>query len=80
MSPRNTTASVRQRLLNLARERGEDFGLVLTHYVLERVMYRLSVSEHHEQFILNFGFGCGPHATLGILRALTGSFAPRPLH
>jgi predicted nucleotidyltransferase component of viral defense system len=45
-------ASVRQRLLNLARDRGEDFGLVLTRYALERLMYRLSVSEHREQFIL----------------------------
>lgn len=52
MSPRNTAASVRQRLLNLARDRGEDFGLVLTRYALERVMYRLSVSEHREQFVL----------------------------
>jgi len=26
---RNTAASVRQRLLNLARERGMDFGLML---------------------------------------------------
>jgi predicted nucleotidyltransferase component of viral defense system len=52
MSPRDVAASVRQRLLNLARERGEDFGLVLTHYALERVMYRLSVSGHREQFVL----------------------------
>jgi predicted nucleotidyltransferase component of viral defense system len=52
MSPRNVAASVRQRLLNLARDRGEDFGLVLTRYALERLMYRLSVSEHQEQFVL----------------------------
>ena len=52
MSPRDVAASVRQRLLNLARERGEDFGLMLTRYALERVMYRVSVSEHREQFIL----------------------------
>lgn len=52
MIPREVAASVRQRLLNLARERGDDFGLVLTRYVLERVMYRLSVSEHREQFVL----------------------------
>lgn len=52
MSPRNVAASVRQHLLNLARDRGEDFGLVLTRYALERLLYRLSVSEHREQFIL----------------------------
>jgi predicted nucleotidyltransferase component of viral defense system len=52
LSPRNVAASVRQRLLNLARDRGEDFGLVLTRYALERMMYRLSVSKHHDQFVL----------------------------
>ena len=52
MSPRDVAASVRQRLLNLARNHGEDFGLVLTRYALERVMYRLSASGHREQFVL----------------------------
>ncbi len=28
--PRNLAASVRQRLMNLSRERGEDFQFVLT--------------------------------------------------
>jgi len=45
-------ASIRQRLLNLARERKEDFGLVLTKYGLERVLYRISQSEHRQTFIL----------------------------
>lgn len=40
----NLPASVRQRLLNLATERKQDFGLVLTHYALERLLYRLRVS------------------------------------
>lgn len=52
MIPRDVAASVRQRQLNLARERGEDFGFVLTRYALERIMYRLSRSGHREQFIL----------------------------
>jgi len=34
----NMGASVRQRLLNLARERKEDFGLLLTKYGSERVL------------------------------------------
>ena len=41
----NMAASVRQRLLNLARERKEDFGLVLTKYGLERVLYRIAQSK-----------------------------------
>jgi hypothetical protein len=40
----NLSASVRQRLLNLATERKEDSGLVLTRYGLARFLYRLSVS------------------------------------
>jgi hypothetical protein len=42
--PRNLAASVRQRLFNLAHERREDFGLVLTRYGLERFLYRLAQS------------------------------------
>jgi len=48
----NLPASVRQRLLNLATERKEDFGLVLTRYGLERFLYRLSVSPHRDSFVL----------------------------
>jgi len=48
----NVAASVRQRLLNLARERKEDFGLVLTKYGLERVLYRIAQSKHRETFVL----------------------------
>ncbi|MBL7223160.1 MAG: nucleotidyl transferase AbiEii/AbiGii toxin family protein [Candidatus Brocadiae bacterium] len=48
----NLPASVRQRLLNLSRERGEDFGLVLSHYAIERFLYRLSQSPHATRFIL----------------------------
>ena len=48
----NVAASIRQRLLNVARERKEDFGLVLTKYGLERVLYRLSQSKYRESFVL----------------------------
>lgn len=50
--PRNLAASVRQRLFNLAQERREDFGLVLTKYGLERFLYRLAQSQYRDQFIL----------------------------
>jgi predicted nucleotidyltransferase component of viral defense system len=50
--PRNLAASVRQRLLNLARARGEDFNFLLTVYGLERVMYRLGQSSHRREFVL----------------------------
>lgn len=48
----NVAASVRQRLLNLARERKEDFGLVLTRYGLERVLYRIAQSKHRDVLVL----------------------------
>jgi predicted nucleotidyltransferase component of viral defense system len=50
--PRNLAASVRQRLLNISRTRGEDFQFVLTRYALERFLYRLSQSEHRDVFVL----------------------------
>ncbi len=52
MTPRNTAASVRARLLNRARESKQDFNLVLTRYALERLLYRLSISPHASQFLL----------------------------
>lgn len=48
----NMAASVRQQLLNLARERHEEFGLVLTKYGLERILYRISQSQHRDALIL----------------------------
>ena len=50
--PRNVAASVRQRLLNRARERGEDFNYLLTRYANERLLYRLSKSGYRDQFVL----------------------------
>jgi predicted nucleotidyltransferase component of viral defense system len=50
--PTNLPASIRQRLLNLSRERGEDFNLTLTKYGTERLLYRLSQSEYSDQFLL----------------------------
>jgi predicted nucleotidyltransferase component of viral defense system len=49
---KNMAASVRDRLLTLARERGEDFQLLLTNYGLERLLYRLSHSDYRDRFIL----------------------------
>ena len=50
--PVNITASVKQRLLNVSRHRGEDFNFVLTRYCLERFLYRLVVSTFQDRFIL----------------------------
>ncbi len=49
---KNVAASVRQRLLNLARERNESFDLVLTKFGLERLLYRISQSPYRNRLIL----------------------------
>ena len=49
---KNLPASIRQKLLNLAHERNDDFGLVLTKYGLERMLFRLSKSKYRDTFIL----------------------------
>lgn len=52
MTTVNMAASVRQRLLNKAREQRTDFNLLLTRYGLERLLYRLSKSEYRNRFVL----------------------------
>jgi len=49
---KNLAASIHQRLLNLIRERGGDFNMILIRFAAERPLYRLSVSEYSDQFIL----------------------------
>ena len=50
--PRNMAASVRRRLMNIARQQNEPFDLVLIRYGLERLLYRLSQTPHHDRFVL----------------------------
>ena len=50
--PRDIGASVRARLLTLAREKGQSFDLVLTRYATERLLYRLSTTPHRDRFVL----------------------------
>ena len=55
MNPRPTkdkAASVRQRLLNLARSGQRPFNELLQYYAMERFLYRLSRSVHADRFIL----------------------------
>ncbi len=54
-APKNLAASVRQRLLDLSRDQGRVFDVVLVTYGLERLIYRLSISEYRDQFILKGG-------------------------
>lgn len=51
-TPANVAASVRARLLKVAKERREDFTLTLMNYSAERFLYRLSRSKYRDQFVL----------------------------
>ena len=48
----NRAASIRARLKQRADAAKQDFNLVLTRYGLERLLYRLSISEHAPNFLL----------------------------
>lgn len=49
---RNRAASIRQRLLNRARQEQVPFDAVLNRFGRERLLYRIGISEYREQFLL----------------------------
>ncbi|MGO4395286.1 nucleotidyl transferase AbiEii/AbiGii toxin family protein [Variovorax sp. M-6] len=49
---RNLAASIRARLKQRADATKQDFNLILTHYGLERLLYRLSISPHAANYLL----------------------------
>ena len=52
---RDIAASVKAKLLNRSKETGENFNNLLIRYGIERLLYRLSQSEHAADFILKGG-------------------------
>jgi hypothetical protein len=63
---KNTAASVRAKLTNKARERGEELQNLLMRFAAERFLYRTSISKHKDKFLLKgaalFSFWIGePH-------------------
>ena len=52
MSPRNVSASIRQRLLNRARSNRRPFNELLQYFAMERFLYRLSQSTHAHRYVL----------------------------
>ena len=49
---RNLGASIRARLLTLSKASAQPFDVLLTRFVLERLLYRLSQSAHAPSFVL----------------------------
>lgn len=50
--PANIAASIRQKILNLANKTGDDPNVLWSRYAIERLLYRLSVSEFSGEFVL----------------------------
>jgi hypothetical protein len=50
--PQDLSASVKAKLLNIARRRSEQLQRVLVQYAIERFLYRLSRSAYADRFIL----------------------------
>lgn len=48
----NIAASVRARLTNIAKAQGDVVDRVFLRYAIERLLYRLSLSAHRDQFVL----------------------------
>lgn len=64
----NVSESVRQRLRNVSHETKESMPVVLIRYATERLMYRLSISDYSERFILKgawlfYAWGISQRAT-----------------
>ena len=49
---KNPAASIRAKLLAHAKQQGDDFGRVLTRYAIERLLFRLSLTEAAERYML----------------------------
>ena len=52
---KNKPASIRDKLTNIARTEGIDFDALLLRYFQERFLYRLSISEFSDNFVLKGG-------------------------
>ncbi|MBB5150348.1 nucleotidyl transferase AbiEii/AbiGii toxin family protein [Ureibacillus thermosphaericus] len=52
---KNISASVGERLKNIAKQSGKTFDLILLLYFQERLLYRLSISNYRDKFILKGG-------------------------
>ena len=48
----NLSASILARLLTLAKQRGDDYSLLLNRFAMERLLARVSTSPYAEHFLL----------------------------
>ena len=80
---RNLAASVGARLMNRAKQTGDDYQRLLVSFCLERFLYRLGTSSVHDRFVLKGAmllrlWSAQPYRAtrdLDLLRKGDGSFA-----
>lgn len=48
----NLAASILARLLTIAKQRGDDYNLLLNRFSMERLLARVSASSHADRFLL----------------------------
>jgi hypothetical protein len=51
-TPKNGAHSIYQKLMDQSKENGADFNHTLSRYGIERLLYRLSLSQYSQKFIL----------------------------
>jgi predicted nucleotidyltransferase component of viral defense system len=51
----NSPKSIRAKLMNLSKSSNIDFQSIITRYIHERILYRISKSEYKNNFILKGG-------------------------
>lgn len=49
---KDVARSIRARLLNHAKQQNDNFNTVMAQYVLQRLLYRLSISQYADNFLL----------------------------
>jgi len=52
---KDISASVKSKLLSISKSEGRTFNTISLLYMQERLLYRLSISDHKERFILKGG-------------------------
>jgi predicted nucleotidyltransferase component of viral defense system len=77
--------SIKARLLNLVVRSGKTTEYIQTHYIIERLLYRLSVSRYANDFVLKGGlllhamFDNRANATRDIDMLPVGSASAEPI-
>ena len=52
---RNWGCSIKAKLLNISQSEGQGYQILITRYLQERLLYRLSISPYHDRFFLKGG-------------------------